>query len=286
MHVIANGVRLCVQTFGARTDPAILLLAGTGCSMDWWDEELCERLAAGTRFVIRYDQRDTGASVSYEPGAPPYTLRDLAADAVGVLDALDLPRAHFVGMSMGGWVAQLAALEHADRVASLVLLSTRPTAHGPSDPDLPEISEALQAYFAEPAAEPDWSDREAVIDYLVAGERPFVGSFPFDEAWKRRVAARVFDRTENLASSMTNHYIVDGGDRWRERLHEITAPTLVIHGNEDPLFPPGNARALASEIPGARLLMLSGVGHEMPPPPVRDIVASSIIDHTANATAP
>ncbi len=98
----ANGVDLCVQTFGVRSDPPILLIMGGASSMDWWEEGFCELLAAGPRFVIRYDHRDTGRSISYEPGAAPYSLRDLAEDTVGVLDALGLESAHLVGMSMGG----------------------------------------------------------------------------------------------------------------------------------------------------------------------------------------
>src|SRR5918993_3854443 len=177
----ANGVDLCVQTFGVRSDPPMLLIMGGASSMDWWEDGFCERLAAGSRFVIRYDHRDTGRSVSYEPGAAPYSLRDLAEDAVGLLDAFGLESAHLVGMSMGGWIGQLVALDHPDRVASLTLISTSPTA-GPSDPDLPEMSQELQALFAEEATEPDWSDRDAVIDYIVEGEHPFAGSGPFEEA--------------------------------------------------------------------------------------------------------
>src|SRR3712207_4191896 len=196
----ANGVDLCVQTFGDRADPPILLIMGGASSMDWWEEGFCERLAAGSRFVIRYDHRDTGRSVSYELGAAPYSLRDLAEDAVGLLDAVGLESAHLVGMSMGGWIGQLVALDHPDRVASLTLISTSPTA-GPSDPDLPEMSQELQAFFAEEASEPDWSDRTAVIDYIVEGERPFAGSRPFDEAAIRAIAARVLDRKSTRLNS-------------------------------------------------------------------------------------
>ena len=278
----ANGVDLCVQAFGDIADPPILLIMGGASSMDWWEEGFCERLMAGSRFVIRYDHRDTGRSVSYEPGAAPYSLRDLAEDVVGLLDAFGLESAHLVGMSVGGWIGQLVALDHPDRVASLTLISTSPTA-GPSDPDLPEMSEELRATFAEEAPEPDWSDRDAVIDYMVEGERPFAGSRSFDEAAIRQIAARAFDRTTNLASGITNHAGIDSGDQWRERLGEVSAPTLVIHGTEDPMFPYGNAVALAKEIPGARLLALERVGHEVPPRDRWDVVVPAILRHTASA---
>src|ERR687894_1641706 len=278
----ANGVDLCVETFGDRADPPILLIMGGASSMDWWEEGFCERLAAGSQFVIRYDHRDTGRSVSYEPGAAPYSLRDLAEDAVGVLDAFGLESAHLVGMSVGGWIGQLVALDHPDRVASLTLISTSPTA-GPSDPDLPEMSEELRASFAEEAPEPDWSDRDAVIDYIVEGERPFAGSRPFDGAAIREIAARAFDRTTNLASSITNHAGIDSGDRWRKRLGEVSVPTFVIHGIEDPMYPYGNALALTKEIPGARLLARGRGGQEVPHGDLGAVVVPAILRHTASA---
>lgn len=280
--VHANGVDLCVETFGAPADPAILLIAGAAAPMDWWEDEFCRRLAAGSRFVIRYDHRDTGRSVSYEPGAPPYTGMDLVADAVGLLDALGPTRAHVVGISMGGGIAQRMALDYPERVASLTLLSTSPIGpRGPSDPDLPPMSDELRSHFAEPPPEPDWSDRAAVIDYIVDGERPFRGSYPLDERRLRELAGRVFDRTANIASSMTNHWLIDGGEPVTTGIGEIAAPTLVIHGTQDPLFPYGHAEALANESRGARLLPLEGVGHEVPPRAVWDIVIPAILEHTA-----
>ena len=145
------------------------------------------------------------------------------------------------------------------------------------------MSEELQTFFAEEATEPHWSDRAAVIDYIVDGERPFAGSRPFDEAATRGIAARVFDRTTNLASSITNHAGIDSGDRWRERLGEVSVPTLVIHGTEDPMYPYGNTVVLANEIPGARLLALERVGHEVPPRALWDVVVPAILQHTASA---
>ncbi len=275
--VRANGVDLCVETFDDPADPAILLV---GTSMLSWEDEFCGLLAAGSRFVIRYDIRDTGRSVGYEPGAPPYTLRDLVADAVGLLDTFGLESAHLVGFSVGGWICQLAALDHPDLVASLTLISTRPTAPGPNDSDLPEHSEELMAYIMG-TPEPDWSDRAAVIDHLVEGERRFAGSLPFDEATRREIAGRLVDRTANVAWSTTTFGAIDCGDRWRERLGAVSAPTLVIHGTEDPFFPYGNGVALSEEIPGARLLALEQTGHELPRA-VWDVVVPAILEHTSD----
>jgi len=278
--VHANGVDLCVGTLGDRPDPAILLIMGSSASMDWWEDELCERLAAGSRFVVRYDHRDTGQSTTYAPGAPPYGLRDLVADASALLDALRLSRAHVVGMSLGGAIAQLLALDHPGRVASLALISTGPSAPGPDDRDLPAMSDETGAQFAA-AREPDWSDRAAVVDYLTHLARVSAArSRPFDEAAFRRLAGRVFDRTVNMASTIKNHNAIEGGGRWRERLGELDVPTLVLHGTEDPVVPYGNALALAREIPGARLLTLERTGHELPRA-VWDVVVPALLEQTA-----
>lgn len=275
--VRANGVDLCVETFGDPEAPAILLVAGASASMDWWDPELCDRLAAGGRFMIRYDHRDTGRSVSYLPGAPGYTGPDLVADAAGLIGVLGHGRAHVVGISMGGGIAQHLTIEHPDRVATLTLMST---SSGPAD-DLPPVADRLRATLDHPMPDPDWTDRDAVIDYLVELERPYEGPGLFDEAAMRELARRVVDRTVNLESSVKNHWLLEGGEDLRPRLGEITVPTLVIHGTEDPLFPPGHAVALAREIPGSELLMLDGVGHQAPPRSTWDLVVSAILRHTA-----
>ena len=275
--VRANGVDLCVETFGDASSPALLLIAGAACSMDWWEDELCERLASGPRFVVRYDLRDTGQSVSYPPGAPEYTGSDLAADAIGLLDSLGITRAHVVGMSMGGGIAQRLALDHPGRVASLTLMST-----SSGGPGLPPPSDRLQARFAAPPPEPDWSDRDAVVDYLVDDVRAYAGSLPFDESGARAIAERVVDRTVDVEASLTNHFLLkSGGEPTRPRLGEIRAPTLVIHGTEDPLFPLAHGEALAAEISGARLVALDGMGHELPPRPLWDRFVAAILEQTA-----
>lgn len=258
--MLVRGVELCVDTFGDPADPAILLIMAAG-SMDWWEPEFCAQLAAGSRYVIRYDHRDTGGSVSYPPGAPGYTGEDLVADAAGVLDALGVAAAHVVGLSAGGGIAQLLALTQPSRVSSLTLIST--TA-GAGDDDLPGMSPELAASFSEPQPEPDWTDRAAVIEHLVAGQR-VMACEPFDDAAVREVAIRVVDRTTNMESSEKNHFAAPGeADSWRPRLPSITVPTLVLHGAADPLFPLAHGAALANEIPNARLVVLPATGHEFP----------------------
>jgi pimeloyl-ACP methyl ester carboxylesterase len=274
--VHANGVELCVETFGDSQRPAILLIGGAAMSMDWWDVEFCRRLAAGGRFVIRYDHRDTGQSVSYPPGVPGYTGLDLVGDAVALIDAVAGGRAHVVGLSMGGGIAQSLVVEHPDRVATLTLMSTSAGGN-----DLPPMADRMEAAFADPAPEPDWADRDAVVEYLVEVERPFAGPDSFDEAYVRDVTRQVVDRTVNVESSAKNHWLVADGEDTRPRLGEVHAPTLVIHGTEDPLFPPEHAVALAREIAGAELVLLDGVGHQAPPRSTWDLVVPAILRHTA-----
>ena len=285
-RVSANGVDLCVQTFGDPADPAILLIGGAECSMDWWEDEFCELLAVGLRFVIRYDQRDTGQSITYPPGAPEYDGTDLTKDAVGVLDALGIKRAHIVGMSSGGGIGQELALVHADRVATLTLISTSPVGPRPAArSELPSMSKELASRFTEPPPEPDWSDREAVIHHIVEGLRPFSGSLPFEEDRQRELVERVVDRTVNIESSMKNHWLLDQGEPVPKPVSEIAAPTLVLHGTEDPLFPYEHGEALAREIPGGHLIPLEGAGHELPPRPLWNKVVAALLEHTGLATS-
>jgi pimeloyl-ACP methyl ester carboxylesterase len=262
MRVPVDGAELCVDAVGDPADPAVVLVMGAGGSMDRWEEPFCARLAAAGRYVIRYDHRDTGGSTTYPPGEPGYTGDDLVTDPLRILDHLGIERAHFVGLSMGGAIVQRIAVEHPARVLSITLMSTSPA--GPGGPDLPPSSNALRAHFNDPPAAPDWTDREAAIAYLLEDERPYAGPRGVDEPTLRALLGRVYDRSASLPSA-SNHFIVDGTEMPRERLGEIRVPALVIHGSDDPLFPPAHGEALAREIPGARLHLVDGLGHELPP---------------------
>lgn len=278
--VEVNGVELGVETFGHASDPVVLLI---GKSMLAWPDETCAELACGSRFVVRFDPRDAGGSTSYPPGAPGYGLADLVGDAACLAELVASgpePRAvHVVAASVGGWVGQLLALDHPERVASLTLISSRPTAPGVADPDLPDHEDRVMAHFM--SGEPDWDDRASVVEHLTGLDRVLAGSLgEFDEQAARELAGRAFDRTTSIKSNLINLSFVDSGPRWRERLGDITAPTLVIHGTEDPFFPFGNALALAKEIPGAELLPLEGVGHE-PTPVAWRTVTAAVLRHTA-----
>ncbi|MCY1159764.1 MAG: catD1 [Citricoccus sp.] len=271
----ARGVELCTEPFGDPADPPLLLVMGLGASMLWWDEGFCRLLADGGRFVIRYDHRDTGRSAACPPGRPGYTGQDLVDDAVGVLDAYGLGAAHVVGLSAGGGLAQLLALDHPDRVLSLVLISTSPAV--PGKRRLPPPTRDVLDFAT--TVDVDWSDPASVADYLIGYERMLAGAArPVDVAAVKGLVARDVARSRDIRT-IQNHDLLEDEDRPRGPLSSITAPTLVIHGGADPLFPPAHGRALAEEIPGARLLQLDGAGHglhraDWP------IVARSVLEHT------
>jgi pimeloyl-ACP methyl ester carboxylesterase len=203
---------------------------------------------------------------------------------VALIERVAGGKAHVAGISMGGALAQQIALEDPERVATLALLST--TALAPEDfdgPELPSSAPRMLEYFASPPPEPDWDDREAVLEYLLDDLRTFSGRDGVDEVRARAQVERTYDRTRDMAAS-ANHWILEGGPGpWRDRLGAITAPTLVIHGTDDPLMPLPHGQALANEIPGARLLTLDGVGHEAPPPYTWDVVVPALLEHTNRA---
>jgi pimeloyl-ACP methyl ester carboxylesterase len=276
----ANGVELCTEPFGDPDHPPVLLIHGTGASMLWWEEGFCRRLADGGRFVIRYDHRDTGRSVTYEHGRPGYTGADLDADAVGVLDAYDLGAAHLVGVSAGGAIAQAVALDLPDRARSLTLIST--TAAVPIGRDLPPPTDQFGRFVS--TARVDWSDHDSVIDYLVDYQRLLAGGRrEFDEEAARGLVRRDVERARDPAA-VQNHDVLDHGEGPAAPLSSIAAPTLVIHGTADPMFPIEHGEALADEIPGATLLRLEGAGHGVYRADWEAIVPA-ILEHTAAADA-
>ena len=274
----ANGVELCTESFGNPTDSPVLLVMGIGGSMLWWEEDFCRILAGRGRFVIRYDHRDTGRSVTYKPGCPGYTGADLVGDAAGVLDAYEVAAAHVVGVSAGGAFAQLLALEFAERVLSLVLISTSPAT--PGDRDLPPPTDEFGQFAS--TAEVDWSERDSVLEYLVAYSRLLAGGRrPFDEAAIRELVRRDVKRTRDFGA-MQNHNLLPEGEFSTKPLSSIKVPTLVIHGTADSMFPLEHGETLARAIPGARLLRLEDAGHgvdraDWP------AVSRGILEHTASA---
>jgi pimeloyl-ACP methyl ester carboxylesterase len=269
----ANGVELCTGSFGDPADSPILLIMGVGASMLWWEDGFCQLLADGGRFVLRYDHRDTGRSVTNEPGRPEYTGADLVADAVAVLDAYGIGGAHVVGVSAGGAFAQLLAVRFPNRVRSLVLISTSPAL--PVDRELPSPTGRYHRFVAKV----DWSDKESVIEYLVGYARMLAGEErPFDEEAARELVRRDIERARDIAAS-ENHSAIASGELPRDPLSSIEVPTLVIHGTADPMFPLEHGQALVDELPGAKLLVLEGAGHGV----VRadwEPIARAIIRHT------
>ncbi|MFI9170205.1 alpha/beta fold hydrolase [Streptomyces lincolnensis] len=265
-----NGVELCAETFGDPAAPAIVLVAGSAASMLWWDADLCEQIAARGRFVVRYDQRDTGRSTSYPPGQPTYSLTDLTLDLLGIQDALGIERAHVVCQSMFGGLGLIVGVDHPDRVASLTFVSTSTGAD-----DLPPPSSDLAM-----AAEPDVSDAAAVVEYVVAGTKAYAGGSPyFDEPAIRALVERDVARARNYASTLANHYAIEFDEPARGGFGDIAAPTLVVHGDHDPLLPLPHGEALRDAIPGAELLVLKGAGHDLPRA-VWDDFVSALVLHT------
>ncbi|MCX6400796.1 MAG: alpha/beta hydrolase [Propionibacteriales bacterium] len=246
-----NGVTICAQTFGSLADPAVLLIHGACASQVWWETDLCERLAAAGRFVVRYDQRDTGRSTAFPVGRPGYAMSDLAADAVGLLDALDIESAHVVGRSMSGGVALFLGLDHPERTRSVTLVTT--------------TNGELPMGFLDVPPDPDPTDAAAVVEYLVAALRAYAGASPlFDEAAVRKLAAVDIARTRDVAATLGNHYAMDFDGPRNGGFADLRKPTVVVHGELDPIFPLAHGEALRDAIPGAELVVLPGAGHDVP----------------------
>jgi pimeloyl-ACP methyl ester carboxylesterase len=265
------------ESIGRRGDPPVLLIMGAMASMLWWPDRFCERLAGAGRYVIRYDLRDTGRSIGYDPGTAPYTFDDLVNDTVTVLDGHGVERAHLVGMSMGGGIAQIAALEHPERAATLTAIST--SRFDESDPSLPGPTAEYMRHAAAWGAL-DWSDPAALADMLVRDSRALAGTrHPFDEAATREFVERDLERTID-PRRLANHNEIGEGKPSGKRLEELAVPLLVIHGTADPLLPYPHGVALAKAVPGAELVTIEGGGHELHERDW-DQILDAIVRHTA-----
>jgi pimeloyl-ACP methyl ester carboxylesterase len=263
-------IELCYETFGDPADPAMLLIMGLGTQMLGWQAEFCEQLAARGFHVVRYDNRDIGRSTILEDYPAPtlgqlirrdkraaaYTLADLAADGVGLLDHLGVERAHLVGASMGAMIAQLIAARRPERVLSLVSIMSNTGSRFSGQP-----APSTYRLFLRPLAR----EREAYIEQA-AELFDHIGSrgFEKDDTAFREQLGEMYDRGHNPGSASRQlAAILASGDRTNELRH-ITAPTLVIHGADDRLIRPSGGRATARAIPGARLLVIKGMGHDLP----------------------
>jgi pimeloyl-ACP methyl ester carboxylesterase len=263
-------VELAYERFGDPSHPAVLLVMGLGTQMLGWRADLCAQIAERGFHVVRYDNRDVGRSTRFSSHRPPtaaqllrrdrtaaaYTLADMADDGAGLLDCLGIRAAHVVGASMGGMIAQTLAFRHPDRVLSLVSIMSNTGARWTGQPKLA----TYRVLLGTPP-----QDRDRFIDHVVKMYR-VIGSPGFDrnEDDLRDVAARSYDRGRNPAGSGRQlAAIIASGDR-TERLRTISVPTVVIHGTKDRLVSPSGGRATAKAIPGARLVTIEGMGHDLP----------------------
>jgi len=273
--VKANGIEIVYDAFGEPSAPPLLLIQGLSMQMICWDEEFCTQLAAQGYWVIRFDNRDVGLSTKFdEAGRPnipalmqaqmqgeaiqaPYTLGDMAGDAVGLLDALEIESAHVVGVSMGGMIAQMIVIHYPDRVRTLTSIMS-----STSDPALPPPKPAAVWILVTPTP----TDRAGYIEHDVQTWRALSGpGFPFDEDRTRERAGRFFDRGLSPAGTARQLAAILASGSRKEALKTVTIPTLVIHGDADPLVPVEGGIDTANSIPGAELMIIEGMGHSLPP---------------------
>ena len=266
-----DDVEIVAQAFGDPAHEPILLIMGAMASMLWWPDEFCQKLAAQKYYVIRYDNRDTGRSTIYEPGEPPYTMDDMAADAVRILDGYGIDGVNLIGMSLGGTIAQIAALSHPERVKTLTLMSTTPM--GIDTSALPHTTDAYMAHAAT-GETVDWTDNAQVIEFLVKDTRMIAGvAHPYDEGRARAFVERDVKRAKNFVSA-TNHFMLRGGQALKGKLAKLAAPLLVIHGTADPIYPVEHGELLARAVKGAKLVRLEGGGHEIHPNDWEEIISA------------
>jgi pimeloyl-ACP methyl ester carboxylesterase len=284
----ANGIQIEYETFGESLSPPLLLIMGLSAQMIGWEKEFCQRLVEKGLFVIRFDNRDVGLSTKFEEAGIPdimaamrgrelqtaYGLDDMADDAVGLLDALGIKKAHICGASMGAMITQVIGYRHPSRVLSLI-----PIMGTTGNPVLPRAKPEAFEMLVTPTPE----EREAYIEHSVIMWKVFWGSLPFDEEIVRKRAADSYDRAFYPPGIPRQHAaIISNGNR-RSRLASISAPTLVIHGSEDPLLPVEHGKDTVEAIPGAEMLVIDGMGHCLPKVVWPQIV-DAIVNHTSKTT--
>jgi pimeloyl-ACP methyl ester carboxylesterase len=266
----ANGIDLCFQEMGDHDGEPLVLVMGLATQMLAWDEGFCALLVERGFRVIRFDNRDIGRSTKIvSAGVPrrldmmrgrrasaPYLLRDMAADTVGLMDHLGVESAHIVGASMGGMIVQTMAIEHPERVRSMVSIMSNTGSRWTGMPS----RKAMAVLLARPPRGRDAAVERAVKTFKVIGSP----GYPFDEERVRRVSGRSYDRGHSSAGVLRQlHAITASGDR-TQALREVRVPTTVIHGRGDPLVRPAGGRATARAIPNARLKLIDGMGHDLP----------------------
>lgn len=296
--VRANHIDLAFDAFGDPNAEAILLISGLGTQMIRWTEPFCESLSARGYRVIRFDNRDTGRSTHFSnapvpdlsvlasrarAGLPievPYTLHDMAADAVGLLDALSIERAHLVGRSMGGMIAQWISSAYPERVLSLTSIMS-----STGNPALPSAAPDVLAMLMRPA--PSFNtDRDGFLRHGIEFARRIAGTaYPFDETACRMLLVEEQRRGHNPGSSMRQIAALALAGDLRPRLAKIHVPTLVVHGTDDPLIPPACGEDTAASIQGARLMLIEGMGHDLPPE-LYELIAGSIAELAARGKQP
>jgi len=289
-----NGIDICYEIFGAANAEPMMLIMGLGAQMIHWDDDFCRRLAARGFRVIRFDNRDIGKSSKMSGGkrltaiellklrflkipvAAPYKLRDMAEDTIALMDHLHIRSAHIVGASMGGMIAQEIAITFPERVRSLTSIMS--TTGNPKIP--PPTREATAVLMAPPPA----SKEEYFARFAQTWKILRAGSFPEDEALDPARAARTWERGLNPPGvGRQLRAILASGSR-KERLRSVKAPTLVIHGTVDPLVRPEGGKDTAASIPGAKLVMIEGMGHALPMRMWPQIIGA-IAEHAKGATA-
>ena len=287
-----NGVELCYDIFGDANAEPMVLIMGLGAQMIFWDDDFCKELAGRGFRVVRFDNRDIGLSTKMSGGKPltaidflklrifkippqaSYRLWDMANDVIGLMDLLGIKKAHIVGLSMGGAIAQEIAMNHPNRVLSLTSIMATS-----GNPKLPNPTKEAMAMLVAPApkTKDEYFARFAANWKILRG-----ASFPADEAKDHARAERTYARGLNPAGvGRQLRAIMASGDR-TSRLRGVKARTLVIHGTIDPLVPPEHGKAVAGTIPGAKLLLIEGMGHALPMP-MWPIVIGAIADHAHQA---